>query len=144
MRRVEPAHPLAAEVEHLVVRERARRAVGHVGEPDVAAGQAVRRLGVGRGGEPLVERAAFVALDMGAGRPAQLRERDHGLHRLDDQREEAALAVVEEQRLVGVDQELVEGEAGRADGVHEGREPVDAGGDFGYGGFHRGVLSRAV
>jgi hypothetical protein len=71
-------------------------------------------------------------------------ERDHGLHRLDNQREQAALAVVEEQRLVGVDQELVEGEAGRPDGVHEGREPVDVGGDLGDGGFHRGLLWRVV
>ena len=51
--------------------------------------------GVGRGGEPLVERAAFVALDMGAGRPAQLAERDHGLREgsLDDDERGPGLAV---------------------------------------------------
>src|SRR5690348_17489409 len=49
------------------------------GEPDVAADLAMRRRGVGRGGQPLVERAAFVRLDMAAGRPAQLCERDQAL-----------------------------------------------------------------
>ena len=51
--------------------------------------------------------------------------------RLRHQREHPALAGVEEQRLVGVDEELVEREAGRPDVGDEGREAVDAVGDLG-------------
>ena len=57
VRRVEPAHRLAAEIEHLVVLEYARRSVAHVGQPDVAADLAMRRRRLGRRGQPLVERA---------------------------------------------------------------------------------------
>ena len=46
------------------------------------------------------------------------------------------MAVVEQQRLVGVDQELVEGEAGRPDLRHEGRQAIDLVGDLGDFGFH--------
>ena len=52
-------------------------------------------------------------------------------HRLGDEREHAAGPGVEEQRLVGVDQELVEGEPGRRrDLGHEGRDAVDPVGDL--------------
>ena len=42
-----------------------------------------------------------------------------------DRVEQHALACVEQQGLVVVDQELVEGEAGRADIGNEGRQAVD-------------------
>ena len=45
---------------------------------------------------------------------------------------------VEQQRLVGVDQELVEREAGRADVGHERRQAEDAVGDLVDVGFHGG------
>jgi hypothetical protein len=46
------------------------------------------------------------------------------------------MAVVEQQRLVGVDQELVEGEAVRPDLRHQGRKAIDLVGDFSDFGFH--------
>jgi hypothetical protein len=51
---------------------------------------------------------------------------------------ERSLAAVKEQRLLGVDQELVEGEARRRPGGRdEGREPVHAVGDLVDSRFHR-------
>ena len=78
----------------------------------------------------------FVGLDMAAGRPAQPVERHHALHRIGDQRKQRALAVVEQQRLVGIDQELVEGESRRPDLGQEGRQAIDLVGDLGDFGFH--------
>ena len=59
------------------------------------------------------------------------------LDRLADEREHLPQAGVEQQRLVAEDEELVEGEAGRRrDLRHEGREPIDAVGDFVDPGRH--------
>src|SRR5215813_14384197 len=81
---------------------------------------------------------------MAAGREGELVERDHALHRLADQREQRALAVVEEQRLVGIDQELVEGEAGRPDLGQEGRQAIDLVGDLGDVRLHGFSTSRSL
>jgi hypothetical protein len=69
--------------------------------------------------------------------PAQAREREHGLDGLGDEREHALRAGVEQERVVVVDQELVEGEPCGPDVGHEGRDAVDALGDLVDGGGHR-------
>ena len=70
-----------------------------------------------RGGEEVVQRAAFVGFDVREGDVAQARQRQHLADRLGDEREHAARAGVEEQRLVVDDQVLVEVEAGAAGDV---------------------------
>ncbi len=60
----------------------------------------------------------------------------------DTQREEPPHAGVEQQRLVGVDQELVEGEpGGGGDLGHEGREAVDPVGDLVDVGLHGDTIA---
>ena len=87
--------------------------------------------------EPLVHRAAFVGLEMAEGDPAQALGRNEAAHGVAVERKHLAQAGVEHQRLVAEDEELVEGEAGRRGDVrHEGREPVDAVGDFSDLGLH--------
>ena len=58
---------------------------------------------------------------------------------LGHRREHAAWSGVEQQRLVGVDEELVERETGRADVGHERGQAVDAVGDLVDACFHDGV-----
>ena len=124
------AHPLAAEVDHLALGERAGRAVAQVVERHVAAERAVGDLAARRRREPHVHRAALVGLDVAEADPAQRLDRDHRGHRLGDQREQPAQAGVEQQRLVAGDEELVEGEARRGSPRGPGRDPVDAVGDL--------------
>src|SRR4029077_18404803 len=108
----QPMVPWATVLARAAVRAAARGARGGGG-----AG--------GRGAEPLREGAALVGLDVAEGDPAQPSQvHDAGggpRHR----RVERALAAVEEQRLLRVDQELVEGEALRPHRGQEGREAVD-------------------
>ncbi len=121
------AHALAAEVEHLAVRERARRPVGLIPERDHAADLALRGRRLRGRGQPLVERAALVGLEVAVADPAQARERHDPRQRLADPGIERAHAGVEQQRLLGVDQDLVEREPALRG---ERREPVDAGSDL--------------
>ena len=87
--------------------------------------------------EPFVHRAALVGLEMAEGDPAQALGRDDAADGVAVERKHLAQAGVEHQRLVAEHEELVEGEAGgRGDVRHEGREPVDAVGDFVDPGFH--------
>ena len=62
--------------------------------------------------------------------PAQLLDVDHLADRLGHQREQLPGAGVEEQRLVAVDQVLVEGEAAGGDLRDDRRQAVDAVGDL--------------
>ena len=71
MRRVDPAHALAAEIEHLAVGENAWRPVGEIVERDHAGDGAMHYLRVGCGGEPVIHRAALVGLHMAKRNPAQ-------------------------------------------------------------------------
>jgi hypothetical protein len=88
--------------------------------------------------EPLVHRAAFVGLDMAEADPAQLFDRDEPPDRLRQRREHAAQPAMEQHRLVGADEEMIEGEAGRRRDVgHVHGQPIDAGGNFVDSGLHR-------
>jgi hypothetical protein len=78
----------------------------------------------------------IVGLDMTEADPAQLFDRYDGRHRFGDQREHAARAGVKQHRLVSQNQELAEAEAFGPDIGHEGRDAMDAGGDFVNAGGH--------
>src|SRR5262249_58649597 len=97
---------------------------------DGAAGGAVVRGGGGRGKEPLAERAALVRLDVAEGDPAQPPRIHHARHRLGDGGKERALPAMEEERLRGIHEELVEGKAARADRGQEGGKAINARGDL--------------
>ena len=142
VRGVEAPHAPAAEVDHLAVGERARRAGGLVVEPDGAADGAVGDGGGGGGVEPLAERAALVGLDVAERDPAQPAQVGDPRRRQGDRGEQGALAAVEQERLVGVDQELVEGEPARPHLRHEGGEAVDPLGDLVDPRVHRSPPGR--
>jgi hypothetical protein len=130
MRRVDVADAVDAELDHLTIRERTRRSVGEVVERHHAAETAVRDLGSRCGREQLVHGAALIGLDVAEGDPPKpLDGRDAG-DRVADEREHPARSGVEQQRLLVVDEELVEREASGSDVGDEGREPVDAGSDL--------------
>ena len=138
MRRVDPLHFLASEVEPLAVAQGPGRPIRRVGEPDGAPDAAVRRRRPRRRGEPRVHRAGLVRLDVAERDPPQPPEIENPGRRRGNGWKERSLAAVKEQRLLGVDQELVEGEARRRPrGRDEGREPVHAVGDLVDSRFHR-------
>ena len=99
---------------------------GLVVEPDCAADGAVGHGGVRGGGEPLAEGATLVGLDVAEGDPAQPAQVHDPGGGLGDGREQGPLAAVEEQGLVGVHQELIEGESLRAHRGEKRREAVDS------------------
>ena len=138
MRRVDVADPLAlAEIDGFAVFEQTRRAIGHVVQRHHDFGLPVRHLGLRRDRQPVVHRAALVGLVMAKGDPAQPLGRNEAAHGRADDRKHSAETGVEQQRFVSEDKELVEGEAGRRRYFrHEGRESIDAAGDFVDFGLH--------
>src|SRR5690606_32815898 len=64
VRRVEPLDRVPAELEPLTVREAARRPVGIVAHADEGTDTAAYGLRVRRHGQKLVQRAAFVGLEV--------------------------------------------------------------------------------
>jgi hypothetical protein len=135
-----------AKDKRLAVAERARCAVGIVGDRDLGGDAAADRLGIGCGGKEVVERAALVGLEMREGEPAQASDREDAPDRLRRDLEGLAVAGVEEQRFVAGDQVLVVAEAaGEIARRHRRADAVDAVGDFidaGVGGGH-GVLAAS-
>jgi hypothetical protein len=95
VRGVEPAQAVAAELEHLAVGERPRGTAGDVVHRHHRGDLAAHRLGLARGGEEVVERAAFVGLVVREGDVAQVLQRQHVGDRFGHQREHAARAGVE-------------------------------------------------
>src|SRR5450631_397896 len=129
------AHP--AEGDRLAVGQRSGRAVGHLVQGDLAAARAVRDLRLGGYGEELVHCAALVGLDVTERYPAQPIYRHDPLDGRPDTGKHCAMAGVEQQWLVVVEQELVERESGGSDLRDKGRQPVDPGGDLINGGGHQ-------
>jgi hypothetical protein len=91
--------------------------------------------GLRRQRQPLVHRAALVGLAVAEADQAQVRRVHHLAHGLHHAVEQEALAAMEQHRLVGKDQELVEGDAGRP-ARHVGRQAIDAVGGFVDARFH--------
>jgi hypothetical protein len=126
MRSVDVAHPLAAEVYDLAVGQFARRAITQVVERDHTTGRTMCDLRVWCSGQKFVHRPTFVGLDMPETDPSQPLQRHDSSDCLRHQRKHAPPASMEQHRFVGIDKELVEGEAsGRGIG-HAGGETVDA------------------
>ena len=137
MRRIDEAHPLAADVDHLAVGEDAGRPVGEVIQGDEAAGGAVGRRRLRGGGEPFVHGAALVGLEMPEGDPAQPLGGHDAREGVAIERKHLAQSRVEHERLVAEDEELVEGEAGRRGDVRdESGQAENAEGDFIDLGLH--------
>jgi hypothetical protein len=102
-----------------------------------AAQRAMSDLGVRGGRQPLVHRPGLVGLQVREPDPPHPFKRHHSFHRHGHQRKQRAHAAVVEQRLLSVDEELVDREAGRRRHVGQvGGEPVDAVGDLIGPGLH--------
>jgi hypothetical protein len=97
----------------------------------------VRRLRLWRGGEPFVQGAALIGLEMAKADPAQSFGRHDAAEGVASEAEHLAQTGVKQKRFVAQDQKLIEDEAGgRGDIRHKGREPEDAVGDFADLGLH--------
>ena len=138
MRRIDPAHTLAAaELDHLAIGKSARRPTGEIVERHHAADLAVGGLGLRRDGQPVIQGAALIGLEMAEGDPAQPLRRDNAGDGAAIKGEHAAQAGMEDQRVIAQHQELVEGEAGgRPDIRHKGGEAKNAVRDFRNPGFY--------
>src|SRR6185312_9119731 len=132
-----------AEIDRLAVLERARRADRGVVEPDIAADAALHRRRVGRGAEPFVDRAGLVRLGVAVADPFEAIDRHYFGERGRALRETLAVAAMEHQRFVGIDDELAKGETlGAARGRGESGEAINAAADFVDARFHIGHLKK--
>lgn len=131
VRRVEVAKPKGPDDLDLAVGEGPGRPVGHLVQRHRTPEAAVGHLRVGSDRQELVHRAALVGLDVTERNPPQPLHRHDPFDGLAHGREHRAVPRVEQERLVVVEQELVEGEAGRPDRRGEGRQPVDPRTDLG-------------
>ena len=95
------------------------------------------RLRLRRGSEPRLECAALVGLDMAETDPAQPCQVEDASRRRRDRWEQSGLSAVKEERLLGVDQKLIEGESGRPRRRDESRQTIDVIGDLAYFAGHR-------
>ena len=118
--------------------------VGEVVDRHQASDRGVGDLRVGRGGEEEVHGAALVGFEMTEHDPAKPFQRQQRSDGFGYAREHGPRPGVEDGRLVGVDEELVEGEAGRPDVGDERGQPVDAVGDLVNASFHGRSPFRAV
>ena len=111
--RIDVSNLLATEINDLAVGQLARRSIAQVVERDHAAEGTVCDFRAWRGSEEFVHRAAFVGLHMSKGDPAKPFKRNDTGNRLRHEREHASRAGVKDERLVGVDEKLIEREASR-------------------------------
>jgi hypothetical protein len=109
--RIDVPNALATQVDNVAVGQFARRPVAQVIERDHAADRPVRHLGTRGGGEEFVHRATLIGFHMSEGDPAQPLDGNDAGDRLRNQGKHAPGAGMEEQRLVGIDEELIERKA---------------------------------
>src|SRR5262249_45312226 len=122
VRRVDAGGALASQIERFSILERPRSTDRGIVEPDVTSYPSVRRGGVGRRSEPFVERTAFVRLHVAEGYPAQPLQIGDSCGGGANAGKQKALPAVEQQRLLSIDEELVEGDSGRRSSIgQEGR-----------------------
>src|SRR5208282_3203702 len=137
VRRVDAPYALAAQIEHLAVRERARWPRRGVVKPYIAADSSMRRGRIRRRIEPFVERTAFVGFHVAERDPSQLLQIEQSRGGGRDRRKEKTLPAMKQHRLVCIDQELIEGDAGGRRYLGDKRgEPVDMIRDLIDSGFH--------
>src|SRR5215471_4902226 len=141
VRRVDAGGALAPQIDRLSILECPRRTNRRVVQPDVTSDPSVRRCRVGRRGKPFIERTTFVRLHVAERYPAQPSQVHDSCGGGADAGKQEALPAVEQQRLVGIDEELVKGDSGRRSGFgHEGREPINSIRNFIDAGFHLNLL----
>jgi hypothetical protein len=144
VRRRNQPDPPASQIQDLAVVQDMRRAVGEVVDRDVAAETAVDHPRLRSRRQPLVHRSAFVGLDVAEADPPQALDRHQPGQGARDQGKQGPGAAVEEQGLVGEDQELIEAEAiGRRDLGYMGRQAEDAVADLVDPGLHWPALLRS-
>ena len=103
---------------------------------------AVRNRCIWCSSEQVVHGSAFVGFDMAEADPPQPVDRHDLPNGGGHQWEHPTRAAVEQHRLIGDDEELVEGEPGRRSDVRdEGGEPENPRRDFVAGGFHAPILA---
>src|ERR1035441_7486742 len=116
---------LAPEVEYLAVGKGKGRAVSEVVEGDHAAEGTVGHLGGGGRSQEEVHGSAFVRLHMPEGDPPQGLDGENGRDRLTHFAKHVPRSRVEQERLLRLDQELVEGEPGGSDVGDESGQAED-------------------
>ena len=125
VRSIDMANTLAAEIEDFAISQFAGRSITQIVKRNHAADCAMRDLGTWRGGEEFIHRPALVRLHVSEGDPPESRERNDARYRLGYERKHSRRASVEEERIVGVDEELIEREPARRGVSDTRREPVD-------------------
>ncbi|MCI4679781.1 hypothetical protein K9U39_11835 [Rhodoblastus acidophilus] len=136
MRRIDVPHASAPQIDDFTIAQSARLPIRQIVKRNHATESAVRDFGARGRGKEIVHCAAFIGLDMAKRDPSQPIERHDAADRLRDKREQPSRTGVEEERLIRLYEELVEGEAFRACFRDKGRNAVDAGGDFICPRFH--------
>ena len=111
--RIDVPNLLATEINDLAVGQLARWSIAQVVERDHTADGTVCDFGAWRGSEEFVHRTAFVGLHVSKGDPAESLERNDAGNRLGNQREQAPRTSMKEERIVSIDEKLIEREAAR-------------------------------
>src|SRR5262245_18721679 len=127
MRRGNEAEPVPSSPEYLVRLQPARRPVREIADVDHRARFPAHWRGVWGDRQPLVERAAFVDLEVTPTDPAKLLGIDQRRHRLAHRGKHPSHARVKQQRLIVSDEEVVEL---KVEVRHVQTDSVQVSGDF--------------
>src|SRR5580704_5837484 len=111
--RIDVPNLLATEINDLAVGQLARRSIAQVVERNHTADGTVCDFGAWRGSEEFVHRTAFVGFHVSKGDPAESLKRNDTGNRLRHEGEHASRASVKEERIVSIDEKLIEREAAR-------------------------------
>lgn len=109
MRRIDVPHASPPQINDFVIGQSARLPIRQIVKRNHATESAVRDFGARGRGEEIVHCAAFIGLDMAKRNPSKPIKRHDAANRQRDKREQASRTRVEEERLIRVYEELVEG-----------------------------------